>query len=83
MADLEFADDDTIWAMFSGEGEKVNFVKKVDPKDRNVEYWMGDVEKMMTLSVRQVLYHSVIEYKEKLRNDWIINHPGQCVLNGS
>ena len=83
MADLEFADDDTIWAMFSGEGEKVNFVKKIDPKDRNVEYWMGDVEKMMTLSVRQVLYHSVLEYKEKLRNDWIINHPGQCVLNGS
>jgi len=47
MADLEFKDDDTIWAMFSGEGEKINFVKKIDPKDRNVEYWMGDVEKMM------------------------------------
>ena len=47
MADLEFKDDDTIWAMFSIEGEKINFVKKIDPKDRNVEYWMGDVEKMM------------------------------------
>jgi hypothetical protein len=47
MADLEFKEDDTILAMFSGEGEKVNFVKKIDPKDRNVEYWMGDVEKMM------------------------------------
>ena len=83
MADLEFADDDTIHAMFSGEGEKVNFVKKVDPKDRNVEFWMGDVEKMMTNSVRNVLYYSITDYKEKLRNDWIINHPGQCVLNGS
>jgi hypothetical protein len=47
MADLEFHDDDTIWAMYSGEGEKVNFVKKIDPKERNVEFWMGDVEKMM------------------------------------
>lgn len=47
MADLEFRDDDTIWAMYSGEGEKVDFVRKIDPKDKNVEYWMGDVEKMM------------------------------------
>lgn len=83
MADLEFQDDDTIWAMMSGEGEKVNFVKKIDPKDRNVEYWMGDVEKMMTTSVRHVLQHSVEDYVQRSRNDWIINHPGQCVLNGS
>jgi len=76
-------DDDTIQAMFSGEGEKVEFVKRVDPRDRNVEFWMGDVEKMMTMSVRHVLYHSVIDYKERSRNDWIISHPGQCVLNGS
>lgn len=69
--------------MFSGEGEKVNFVKKIDPKDRNVEYWMGDVEKMMTMSVRNVLLNSVVDYKERSRNDWIITHPGQCVLNGS
>lgn len=62
MADLEFKDDDTIWAMFSGEGEKVNFVKKIDPKDRNVEYWMGDVEKMMIGSVRHVLLKSIEEY---------------------
>jgi hypothetical protein len=49
--------------MYSGEGEKVNFVKKIDPRDRNVEYWMGDVEKMMTTSVRNVLDVSVIDYK--------------------
>ena len=72
MHSLEFADDDTIWAMFSGEGEKVNFVKKIDPKDRNVEYWMGDVEKMMTISVRHVLLHSITDYKERARNDWIL-----------
>jgi len=30
--------------MFSGEGEKVNFTKVIDPVSRNVEDWMGDVE---------------------------------------
>lgn len=71
MADLEFNSDDTIWAMFSGEGEKINFVKKIDPKDRNVEYWMGDVEKMMQLSVRNVLIKSIEDYIQRPRNDWV------------
>lgn len=43
-------------------------MKRVDPKDRNVEYWMGDVEKMMTISVRDVLLKSVINYLEVSRN---------------
>jgi len=30
--------------MYSGEGEKINFIKKIDPKEKQVEYWMGDVE---------------------------------------
>ena len=76
MADLEFRDDDTIWAMYSGEGEKINFVKKIDPKDRNVEYWMGDVERMMQFSVRNVLIKSIEDYVVRPRNDWVINHPG-------
>ena len=62
--------------MFSGNFLLHNFVKKIDPKDRNVEYLMGDVEKMMTTSVRNVLYNSVTDYKERLRNEWIISHPG-------
>ena len=45
IADLEFKDDDTMVKMISAEAEEVEFVKKIDPKDRNVEYWMGDVEK--------------------------------------
>lgn len=62
MADLEFKDDDTIWAMFSGEGEKVKFTHKIDPKDKNVEYWMGDVERMMIKSVRDALKYSIDDY---------------------
>ena len=45
IADLEFRDDDCMVAMMSVEGEKVDFTKRVDPKDRNVEFWMGDVER--------------------------------------
>jgi hypothetical protein len=40
--------------MISAEGEEIEFIKKIDPRDRNVEYWMGDVEKMMVASVRHV-----------------------------
>ena len=76
MADLEFRDDDTIVAMMSAEGEKIDYVRKVDPKDRNVEFWMGDVEKMMQLSVRAVLLHSIEDYVERPRTEWVINHPG-------
>jgi len=83
IADLEFKDDDTMVAMISAEAEQVNFVKKIDPKDRNVEYWMGDVEKMMTQSVRHVLLHSVEDYTERPRTEWVKCHPGMCVLNGS
>ena len=83
VADLEFQSDDTMWAMISAEGEQVNFVKKIDPKDRNVEYWMGDVEKMMTTSVRHVLLTSIEDYTERPRTEWVKCHPGMCVLNGS
>ena len=54
IADLEFRDDDCMVAMMSVEGEQVDFTKKVDPKDRNVEFWMGDVERQMIASVRQI-----------------------------
>lgn len=70
-------------AMISAEGEQINFTKKIDPKDRNVEYWMGDVEKMMTTSVRQVLFDSIEDYLVRPRVEWVKNHSGMCVLNGS
>jgi len=33
--------------MFSAEKERVKFFKVVDPNNKNVEDWMGDVEDMM------------------------------------
>lgn len=82
IVDLQFSDDDTMWAMISAEKEQVNFVKKIDPKERGVEYWMGDLEKMMTTSVRDVLKKSIDEYLTVPRTTWVRQHAGMCVLNG-
>lgn len=41
--------------MYSGENEKVKFVKPIDPINKNVEDWMGEVEDMMKASVRKAL----------------------------
>lgn len=83
MADLEFKPDKTIKAMFSGEKEKIEFVDLVDPRDKGVEFWMGEIERMMFKSVRAVLLYSVEDYLKRARPEWILVHPGQCVLNGS
>ena len=55
----------------------------MDPRDKNVEFWMGDVERMMVASVRHVLLKSIQVYPETPRCEWVLEHPGQCVLNGS
>jgi dynein heavy chain len=83
IVDLHFDDQDRMGAMVSGEKEIVNFVKLVDPKDKQVEFWMGDIEKTMCNSVRGVLWDSIKDYTERPRTQWVKQHPGQCVLNGS
>ena len=67
MDDLEFRPDKTIHAMFSGEGEKINFDSQVDPNNKGVEWWMGEVEDAMTSNVRLSLLRSVKDYKERER----------------
>ena len=77
LADVHFNPDNTISSMFSSEKERIEFVEDVDPRDRGVEYWMGDVEEMMKTSVRHVLLKSIEDYLTKPRTEWIKNHPGQ------
>ena len=83
ISDLTFQMDDCMTSMISGEGENIQFVRKIDPKDRNVEFWMGDVERQMVASVRNVIEHGIFDYLERPRNDWVQIHPGQIVLNSS
>jgi dynein heavy chain len=83
MVKLEFQPDKTITGMYSGENEFIKTSYAVDPKDKKVEDWMGEVENMMFDTIRDVLKFSVDDYLKRGRNDWIMTHPGQCVLNGS
>lgn len=69
--------------MFSAEKEKVDFVKIVDPVNKNVEDWMSELEEMMKVSVRAALLKAVNDYPTPTRTQWVLNHPGQTILNGS
>jgi dynein heavy chain len=80
---VTFQPDKTITSMFSGEKEEIQFHTPVDPKEKGVEYWMGEIEDMMFTSIRHVLHYSVKHYTEVKRTEWALVHPGQCVLNGS
>ena len=83
MVELEFQPDKTITGMYSGEKEYIKSTNALDPKDKKVEDWMGEVEQMMYSTIRDVLKFSVDDYMTRDRNEWILDHPGQCVLNGS
>lgn len=81
--DLEFKPNDDIVAMMSVESEKIDLMKKVSPIDRNVEFWMGDIEKQMCISMRHVFEEGLKDYAQQPRNQWVISHAGQIVLNAS
>ena len=81
--DVTFRADKCITEMFSGEKEKILFDEPVDPKDKGVEFWMGELEEMMFRSIRMILYNSIKDYEVKERHEWTLDHAGQVVLNGS
>lgn len=64
MNDMEFNPDKTIVAMMSGEGEKVKFLSKIDPRDKKVEDWMNEVENMMFRSVRDAVKFAITDYQD-------------------
>lgn len=84
IARLQFDEEKKIRAMYSVEQEKVDFGSKiVDPNLKQVEDWMREVEESMVSSVKDRLRNSIEDYINTDRNEWILKHPGQCVLNGS
>jgi len=44
MVELEFQPDKTISGMYSGEKEFIKTLSILDPKEKKVEDWMGEVE---------------------------------------
>lgn len=81
--EVSFDKDKKITSMKSAEKEEVAFVKHVDPNKKNVEDWMGELENMMRLSVRQSMINAVEDYPKRKRAEWSVSHCGQIVLNGS
>jgi dynein heavy chain len=69
--------------MTSPEDEKVAFVSPVDPKNKNIEYWMVEVKDSMIAAVRMNMLKAVVDYTQRPRTDWMQRWPSQCVLNGS
>ena len=45
----------------------MEFVKHVDPNKKNVEDWMGELENMMRMSVRQAMLNAVEDYPKRKR----------------
>lgn len=80
---VEFDVTQIITHMKSAEGEIVELVDKVNPEGKNVEAWMTELEENMKVSVKDVLYKSILSYPQMKRTDWLQVVPGQCALNGS
>jgi predicted alpha/beta hydrolase family esterase len=53
--------------MLSAEQESIKLDKPIDPKNKNVEDWMTELEEQMKMSVRSVLLHSIKDYTEAPR----------------
>jgi dynein heavy chain, axonemal len=72
---LEFDDERKIHAMFSSEGERVPYVKIIDPvaAKGNVEEWLRPVEEVMIKSVKDVIDKSNLDYSKpgQEREKWV------------
>lgn len=62
--------------MYSAEKEEIELINIVDPKDKKVEYWMGEIQDTMFMTIRGVLKESIIDYVKMKRTDWIRKFPG-------
>lgn len=80
---VKFEEDMTITEMISSEGEKVPFEIPIDPKGKNIENWMVEMNESMCASVREQMRLALVDYLVTPRPDWMQKWPGQIVLNGS
>jgi dynein heavy chain len=80
---VQFQDDLTITGMTSPEQEFVPFVAPVDPKNKNIEFWMGEVKDAMMAAIRDNMMKSIVDYNLCPRTEWMQKWAAQCILNGS
>jgi dynein heavy chain, axonemal len=79
---LTFADHHDMVGMESAEGERVPFMRKVNPSDHHnqVELWLQAVETVMKDSIRDQLRQAIHDYSTQKRTDFIRAWPGQVVI---
>ncbi|KAG5499406.1 hypothetical protein JIQ42_04223 [Leishmania sp. Namibia] len=79
---LTFADHHDMVGMESAEGERVRFVRPVNPSDHHnqVELWLQAVENVMKATVRDQLRQAIGDYTQRKRTEFIRAWPGQVVI---
>ncbi|XP_073413059.1 dynein axonemal heavy chain 3-like [Dendrobates tinctorius] len=85
IAKLTFNVKKEITHMESLENEKVELVTRIIPSNANglVEKWLHEVERIMKLSLHEVMNHSIKAYTKSQRKEWVLHWPGQVVLASS
>jgi len=79
---LDFGDDPRsteIFAMISGEGERVN-LQKTKKIRAQVEKWLSEFEAEMISSLRKLAKDAHKHYADRPRTKWVLEQPAQLVL---
>lgn len=80
---VQFDNNGVITGMESVEGEQVHFYKPVDPNVTAVEWWLLEAEQVIKQTLHTVSGSALEAYSTKPRSEWILDWPGQLVLNCS
>jgi dynein heavy chain len=65
-------------------GEKIDWIEAVDPSLTGaVELWMGEVEGVIRRTLHKLAGQALAVYATTQRSKWILEWPGQLVLNCS
>lgn len=82
--ELTFEEDGEISGLISVEGEKIGFLDRVNPASTGaVERWLLEVESAMRRTLHKVAGEALNSYAASERSQWILEWPGQLVLNCS
>lgn len=76
---VRFESDLQITRMYSAEGEEVVFRPPIYP-ERSVEYWLGDLERVMRNTIREIIGEALAVVDSIPRKEWVYMWPGQVTL---